>query len=74
MFITFSAISKGLHVGYCGSYNGKNDWLLLIGIGYKDTNASYIHPLTNNKTKSRSRPDLGEEHKPKFEKYIAKHY
>lgn len=75
MLITFSAINKGLHVGYCGSFNSNNkNTRLIIGVGYKDTSPTYMNPLTNKPTESRRTPSLREEHKPNPETYIIKHY
>lgn len=66
-FIAYSAISRGLSIGFCECYHGP-DADLILGIGYPSNMKTYFHPLSKRHMKRK--PDEEEVLKQNMSNYI----
>ena len=66
-FIAYSAISRGLSIGFCECYKGR-DADLILGIGYPSNMKTYFDPLSKGRVKRM--PDEEEEPKQNMNNYI----
>ena len=68
-FIAYSAIDKGLSIGFCECVK-RNEIDLILGIGYKSTKSTYFHPLRKRVLKKKP-TDEAEVPKQPIETYIS---